>query len=72
MGPTQPYVQQVKEAISPGAKWLRHEVDHSLPCAEIENAWSYTSTTPTYSLRILCDIENIEIIGMIVTDCELT
>ena len=34
-------------AVSSGAKWLLHEVDHSPPSsAEVKNVWSYTLTLP--------------------------
>jgi hypothetical protein len=36
-------------ALSLGEKWLGHEADHSPPSsAEINNAWSYTSTPPIH------------------------
>jgi hypothetical protein len=31
LGPTQPRIQWVSEALSPGVKELRHETDHSPP-----------------------------------------
>jgi hypothetical protein len=35
-------------ALSLGIKWLGHEADHSPPSsAEVKNAWSYISTSPT-------------------------
>jgi hypothetical protein len=44
---TQPPIQGVPGAISPGMKRSRREADQSLPFnAEVKNAWSYTSTFP--------------------------
>jgi hypothetical protein len=43
--PTQPPVQWVVGAVSPGVQKLWREADHSRPSsAEVKNAWSYTST----------------------------
>jgi hypothetical protein len=48
MGPTQPPIQWVPEALSLGVKRLGREADHSPPSsAEVKNAWNYTST-PQY------------------------
>jgi hypothetical protein len=45
LGPTQPPVQWVPEALVSGVKWLECEADFSPPSgAEAKNAWSYTST----------------------------
>jgi hypothetical protein len=42
---TQPPIQWVPEALSPGVKRPGREADHSLPSnAEVKNAWRYTST----------------------------
>jgi hypothetical protein len=47
LGPTQPSIQWVPEALSLGVKLLRREANHSAPSSvEVKNAWSYTSTTP--------------------------
>jgi hypothetical protein len=47
LGPTQPPSQWVPGALSLGVKRPGHEADHSPPsCAEVKNAWSYTSTPP--------------------------
>jgi len=43
--PTQPPIQWVHGDLSPGLKRPGREADHSPPSiAEVENAWSYTST----------------------------
>jgi hypothetical protein len=48
LGPTQLPMWWVLGTLFPGIKYLRHEIDHSPPsCAEVENAWNYTST-PSY------------------------
>jgi hypothetical protein len=48
LGPTQPPIQRVPWALSPGVKRPRREADHSPPSSsEVKNAWSYTST-PQY------------------------
>jgi hypothetical protein len=45
LGPTQPSIQWVPEALSPEVKRPGCETDHSPPSsAEVKNAWSYTST----------------------------
>jgi hypothetical protein len=47
LGPTQPPIQWVSEALTSGVKQLGREVDHSPPyTAEVKTAWSYTSTPP--------------------------
>jgi hypothetical protein len=47
LGPTQPPTQWVPGALSLGVKRPRRETDHSHPsCAEVKNAWCYTSTPP--------------------------
>jgi hypothetical protein len=47
LGPTQPPIQWVLEALSLGVKRPGRETDHSPPStAEVKNAWSYTSTPP--------------------------
>jgi hypothetical protein len=47
LGPTQPPVQEVPEALSLGVKRPGSEADHSpLSSAEVNSAWSYTSTLP--------------------------
>jgi hypothetical protein len=46
-GPTQPPIQCVPEELSQGLKRPEREAGHSPPnSAEVENAWSYTSTIP--------------------------
>jgi hypothetical protein len=47
LGPTQPLIQWVPEALSLGVKRPGREADHSPPSsAKVKNAWSYTSTPP--------------------------
>jgi hypothetical protein len=47
LGPTQPPIQWILEALSPGPKRPGREGDHSRPSsAEVKNAWRYTSTSP--------------------------
>jgi hypothetical protein len=47
LGPTQPPIQWVPRALSPGVKRQGREVDHSLPAsAEVKKMWIYTSTPP--------------------------
>jgi len=44
LGFTQPPVQWVPGAFTPGVKRSVPEAGHSLPsCSEVKNAWSYTS-----------------------------
>jgi hypothetical protein len=58
LGPTQPPIQWVLEALSLGVKWLESEVDHSSPSsAEVKNAWSYTST-PQYIFMEWCYVKH--------------
>jgi hypothetical protein len=53
LGPTQPPIQWVLGGLSLGIKRPERESDHSPPSsAEVNNAWSYTSTLPI-SLRCL-------------------
>jgi hypothetical protein len=47
LGPTQPPIQWVFRAPSPGIKQQKREADHSPPTsAEVKNMWIYTSTPP--------------------------
>jgi hypothetical protein len=47
LGSTQPPIQWVPGAISPGVKRQGREADHSLPAsAEVKKIWTYTSTLP--------------------------
>jgi hypothetical protein len=47
LGPTQPLIRRVTGAVSLGVKWPGREADHSpSSTAEVETAWSYTSTLP--------------------------
>jgi hypothetical protein len=46
MGPTQPPIQWVPEALSLEVNRSGREADHLYPSsAKVKNAWSYTSTT---------------------------
>jgi hypothetical protein len=58
LGPTQPPIQWVPEAPSPGVKRSWRKADHSTPSsAEVKNAWSYTSTRQ-YVLMAWCLVKN--------------
>jgi hypothetical protein len=47
VGPTQPPLQCVPGALSPGIKWQGREADHSPPAsAKVKKMWIYTSTPP--------------------------
>jgi hypothetical protein len=46
LGPTQPPVQCILGALSPGVKQLTHEAYHSSSSAKVKNEWSYTSASP--------------------------
>jgi hypothetical protein len=47
LGPTQPHIQLVPGALSPGVKRPGREADHSPPTsAEVKNTWIYISTLP--------------------------
>jgi hypothetical protein len=47
LGSTQPLIQWVPGALSPGAKWLGREADHSpLASAKVKKVWIYTSSPP--------------------------
>jgi hypothetical protein len=47
LGPTQPPVQWVPGALSPGKKLPGREADHSPPTsADVKKTWIYTSTSP--------------------------
>jgi hypothetical protein len=47
LGLTQPPIQWVLGAVSPGVKQQEREADHSpTSSAEVKNSWSYTSTHP--------------------------
>jgi hypothetical protein len=49
LGPTQPPIQWVPGALSPGVKRQEREADHSPPIsAEVKKMWIYTST-PSYA-----------------------
>jgi hypothetical protein len=56
--PTQPPIQWVPGAPSPGVKRPGREADRSPPSsAEVKNAWSYTST-PQYVLMAWCLVKH--------------
>jgi hypothetical protein len=45
--PTQPPIQWVLGALSPGVKRTEHEADYSPPTSiEVKKTWMYTSTSP--------------------------
>jgi hypothetical protein len=47
LGPTQPPIQWISEALSPGIKRPGREDDHSPPTsAEVKKVWIYISTPP--------------------------
>jgi hypothetical protein len=49
---SQPPIQWITGALSPGVKRLGHEADHTPPTsAEVRKMWIYTSTTQTPSWR---------------------
>jgi hypothetical protein len=51
LGPTQPPIEWVPGALSPGVKQTGHEADHSPPAsAEVKKTWIYTSTPPYASM----------------------
>jgi hypothetical protein len=54
LGPTQPPIQWVSEALSLGVKRPEREYDHSLPSSAEVNAWSYIST-PQYAFMAFRD-----------------
>jgi hypothetical protein len=52
LGCTQPPIQWVSEALSPGVKRPGREADHSPPTsAEVKKMWIYTST-PSYAFMV--------------------
>jgi hypothetical protein len=60
LGPTQPPIQCVPAALSPGVKRQGREADHSPPAsAEIKKMWIYTSTPP-YAFMAYCLIKHID------------
>jgi hypothetical protein len=53
LGPTQPRIQWVPGALSPGVKLPGREADNSTPAsAKVKNMWIYTST-PAYAFTAL-------------------
>jgi hypothetical protein len=58
LGPTQPPIRWVPGALFLGVKWPKHEAHRSLPySAEVNNAWSYTSTPP---IRLHCVVISLK------------
>jgi hypothetical protein len=58
LGPTQPPIQWVPEALFVGVKRLERETDHSPPSsAEVKNALSYTST-PQHVFMAWCLVKH--------------
>jgi hypothetical protein len=58
LGPTQPPIQWVLEALSLGVKWPGCEADHSHPSsAKVKNAWLPTSTLQ-YIFKALCLVKH--------------
>jgi hypothetical protein len=54
LGSTQPPIQWIQGALSPGAKRPVRESDHSPPAsAEVKKMWIYTST-PLYAFMAYC------------------
>jgi hypothetical protein len=52
--PTQPHIQRLPEALSPGTERPRDEAHQSPPTStEIKKTWIYTST-PTYAFMAYC------------------
>jgi hypothetical protein len=57
LGPIQPPVQRVPDALPPGVKGPGREADRSPPStAEVKNVWSYTST-PLYASMVWCLVQ---------------
>jgi hypothetical protein len=46
MGPTQPPIQWVPAAVSPGVKQPGREADYSPTSTEVKKTWIYTSSPP--------------------------
>jgi len=58
LGPTQPPIQWVLDALPLGIKRPGREADDSLPySADVKNAWSYTSTPP---IRLHCVVLSLK------------
>jgi hypothetical protein len=60
MGSTQPPSQWIPGALSPGVKRLGREADHPPPSAEVNNAWSCTSTPPFWLHLVWCLVKHKE------------
>jgi hypothetical protein len=55
--PTQPLIEWIPGALSPGVRWTGCEADHSFPSSAVKKEWSYTSTPP-YIIMAWCLISN--------------
>jgi hypothetical protein len=54
LGPTQPPIQWVPEALSPGANWLGHEADHSRPSnSEVKNVGAIPPLPVCFHVAVL-------------------
>jgi hypothetical protein len=54
LGPTQPSIQWIPGALSPGVKLPGREADHSSPTSvEVKKTWIFTSTTPYVFMGIV-------------------
>jgi hypothetical protein len=57
---TQPPIQRVLGAVSPGVKRLESEANHSLPTsAEVKHTWIYTSTSPIRLHGVVLNYEGV-------------
>jgi hypothetical protein len=71
LGPTQPPIQWVPGALSPGVKQPGREADHSPPTsAKIKKTWVYTST-PQYTFMMQC-LDNGTTLPFYCTDTTIT
>jgi hypothetical protein len=69
LDPTQPPMQWVLQAISPGIRWLAH--DHSpLYHSKAKNVWSNASTHP-YIFMIWCLIKHRDNFNLLLSNREL-
>jgi len=60
LAPTQPPIQWVPGAFTPGVKWPGRKADHLPPSsAEVKNLWRYTST-PQYVVMAWCLVKRME------------
>jgi hypothetical protein len=66
VGHTQPSLEWVAGALSPGVKQLGHEADHSLPSGtEVKNVSSYTSILPNVFMARCLVKQQIHCHGMV-------